>query len=76
MPFARGFGVWELVIILVVVMIIFGVGRLPEVGGAMGKAIREFRSSQGDKAGKGGEAKPAPTGPAAETEQQVGPRTH
>ncbi len=27
-------------------MIIFGVGRLPEIGGAMGKAIREFRSSQ------------------------------
>jgi TatA/E family protein of Tat protein translocase len=26
-------------------MIIFGVGRLPEIGGAMGKAIREFRSS-------------------------------
>ncbi len=46
MPFAHGFGVPELVIILVVVMIIFGVGRLPEIGGAMGKAIREFRSSQ------------------------------
>ena len=39
----------ELIIILVIVMIIFGVGRLPEVGGAMGKAIREFRKSQSDK---------------------------
>jgi sec-independent protein translocase protein TatA len=38
----------ELLIILVIVIIVFGVGRLPEVGGAMGKAIREFRqSSQG-----------------------------
>tara|TARA_B100000949_G_scaffold214691_1_gene210400 strand:+ start:238 stop:405 length:168 start_codon:yes stop_codon:yes gene_type:complete len=37
-----------LVIILVIVMIIFGVGRLPEVGGALGKAIREFRKSQTD----------------------------
>ena len=46
MPFAHGVGVPELVIILVIVMIIFGVGRLPEIGGAMGKAIREFRSSQ------------------------------
>tara|TARA_B100001142_G_C14241375_1_gene619515 strand:+ start:268 stop:426 length:159 start_codon:yes stop_codon:yes gene_type:complete len=36
----------ELIIVLVVVLIIFGVGRLPEIGGAMGKAIKEFRSSQ------------------------------
>ncbi len=39
-------GPTELIIILVVVLIIFGVGRLPEIGGAMGKAIREFRQSQ------------------------------
>ena len=49
MPFAHGIGAPELVIILVIVMIIFGVGRLPEIGGAMGKAIREFRSSQSGK---------------------------
>jgi TatA/E family protein of Tat protein translocase len=30
-------------------MIIFGVGRLPEIGGAMGKAIREFRSTVSGK---------------------------
>lgn len=35
----------ELVIVLVIVVIIFGVGRLPEIGGAVGKAIREFRES-------------------------------
>ena len=46
MPFTRGIGIPELVIVLVIVMIVFGVGRLPEVGGAMGKAIREFRKSQ------------------------------
>ncbi len=44
MPF--GIGPPELIIVLVIVLIIFGVGRLPEIGGAMGKAIREFRSSQ------------------------------
>ena len=49
MPFARGIGIPELVIILVIVMIIFGVGRLTEVGGALGKAIREFRNSQSDQ---------------------------
>ena len=36
----------ELIILLVIVMIIFGVGRLPEIGGALGKAIREFRQTQ------------------------------
>jgi sec-independent protein translocase protein TatA len=35
----------ELVLILAVVVIIFGVGRLPEVGGALGKGIREFRKA-------------------------------
>ena len=44
MPFR--FGPMELIIVLVVVLIIFGVGRLPEIGGAMGKAIKEFRKSQ------------------------------
>ena len=38
-------GGWELILILVIVIIIFGVGRLPEVGGAVGRAIREFRDS-------------------------------
>lgn len=38
-------GPFELIIILVIVIIIFGVGRLPEIGGAVGKAIREFRDS-------------------------------
>lgn len=33
----------ELIILLVIILIIFGVGRLPEVGGALGKGIREFR---------------------------------
>jgi sec-independent protein translocase protein TatA len=41
-------GMPELLVLLVIVMFVFGVGRLPEVGGALGKAIREFRqSSQG-----------------------------
>ena len=34
-----------LVLILVVVLIIFGPGRLPELGGAVGKAMREFRKA-------------------------------
>ena len=38
-------GGWEWLIILVIVIIIFGVGKLPEIGGALGKSIREFRES-------------------------------
>ena len=38
-------GGWEWLIILVIVVIIFGVGKLPEIGGALGKSIREFRES-------------------------------
>lgn len=40
-----GLGVTELVIILVVALIVFGPGRLPEIGGALGRGIRDFRRS-------------------------------
>lgn len=52
-------GPFELIIVLVIVVIIFGVGRLPEIGGALGKAIHEFRDSTktDDKAKKEDEAK-------------------
>lgn len=39
-----GIGVPELVIVLVIIVIIFGVGKLPEIGGALGKGIREFKT--------------------------------
>ena len=37
------FGWAEGLIILTVILIVFGVGKLPQVGGALGKGIREFR---------------------------------
>ena len=39
-----GLGWQELVIVLIIVIIIFGAGRLPEIGGALGKGIKEFKS--------------------------------
>ncbi len=33
----------ELIIVLIIVVIIFGAGKLPEIGGAMGKSIKEFK---------------------------------
>lgn len=38
-----GLGTQELLIILVLVMIIFGAGKLPQVGGALGKGLRNFK---------------------------------
>jgi len=35
----------ELIIILVIVILIFGVGKLPEIGGALGKGVREFKDA-------------------------------
>ncbi len=40
-----GLGMWELLLILVIVLIIFGANKLPEIGGGMGKAIRNFRKA-------------------------------
>ena len=40
-----GLGIWELVLVLVIVMIVFGVGKLPEIGTGLGKGIRNFKQS-------------------------------
>ncbi|MBI2850631.1 MAG: twin-arginine translocase TatA/TatE family subunit [Chloroflexi bacterium] len=44
MPFR--FGPLEIGLILVIILIVFGVGKLPQVGGAIGKSLREFRKAQ------------------------------
>ena len=46
-----GLGTQELIIILVLVLIIFGAGKLPQVGGALGKGLRNFKD--GMKEGEG-----------------------
>lgn len=80
MPF--NIGLPELVIILVIVLLVFGAGRLPQVGNAMGRSIREFKKGMaGDEeekaagtaqASTSAEAQPAPgkteTAPAAKKE--------
>jgi sec-independent protein translocase protein TatA len=39
----------ELVIVLIIVIIIFGAGKLPEIGGAMGKSIKEFKRASDEE---------------------------
>ncbi len=43
-----GLGTPELVVILVIILILFGVGKLPEIGSGMGKAIKNFKQAAGD----------------------------
>lgn len=38
-------GPWELIIILLIVLIIFGAGKLPEIGSGLGKGIRNFKKA-------------------------------
>ena len=40
-----GFGMPAMIIIFLIVLVIFGAGKLPEIGGAMGKSIRNFKKA-------------------------------
>jgi len=43
-----GIGMPELLIILVIILIIFGVGKLPEIGSALGRGINNFKKSMNE----------------------------
>lgn len=40
-----GLGIWELLLILLIVLLFFGAKRLPEIGSSLGRGIREFKDS-------------------------------
>ncbi len=42
-------GPWEIVLILVVVLFVFGIGKLPDAGKSIGRAIYEFKKSLRDE---------------------------
>ncbi|PIQ96683.1 MAG: twin-arginine translocase TatA/TatE family subunit [Nitrospinae bacterium CG11_big_fil_rev_8_21_14_0_20_56_8] len=77
-----GIGFPELMVILVIIMIIFGAGKLPEIGSAFGRSIRNFKTSMKEaeavdsgETGQGGEAQAAGEGQvaqaAAKKEEQI-----
>ena len=45
----QNFGIWQIALILLIVLLLFGVGKLPQVGKGMGQAINEFKSAIGSK---------------------------
>jgi|DewCreStandDraft_1066081.scaffolds.fasta_scaffold01569_1 sec-independent protein translocase protein TatA len=55
----------ELIIILLIVILIFGAGKLAEVGGALGRGIREFRKSIREEE----ESAPTPSSPSAASDK-------
>lgn len=59
MGFLKSLGPLELFLILLIVLVIFGVGRLPEIGTGLGKAMRGFKDAV---TGKDDKAKPASDG--------------
>lgn len=55
-----GIGIWQLVIVLLIVMMLFGTKRLKGLGSDVGEAIKGFRSSMGNE--PGAQSDPAKTG--------------
>lgn len=86
-----GLGMWEILLIFLVVLLLFGAKRLPEIGSSLGKGIREFKSSVREIENElkvsdqpkrsihappqSGPGAPADREPAASAERQGEPRT-
>ena len=57
-----GFGITELLIVLVIVLVLFGVGRISKIAGEMGSGIRAFKDGlQGSEEEEEGQAEEEPT---------------
>lgn len=69
MPF--GIGIWEILILLLVILLVFGPRRLPEMGRSLGRGMREFKDSVTGK----DDNDPAELISPTEEEPVVAPRT-
>jgi sec-independent protein translocase protein TatA len=55
-----GLGAPELIVILVVALLVFGPGKLPEIGGALGKGIKDFKKAIENKSDDAEAPQPGP----------------
>jgi len=70
MPFRMG--PWEIALILAIILIVFGVGKLPQVGGAVGRGLRAFRRGQaGEEAEEEEKEEPEPKGKVTKATRKV-----
>jgi sec-independent protein translocase protein TatA len=75
MGYLSGGHLWLLAILLIIVLIIWGPGKLPDVGSGLGRAIREFRKASSEtrdefnKAAKGESAPVTPASPAPQVHE-------
>ncbi len=65
MPFIGTGHIWLIGILLIIVLIIWGPGKLPDVGSGMGRAIREFRKASSETKEQFGSATSVNTAPVA-----------
>ena len=65
-----GLGTPELILILVIVLLIFGAGRLPQVFGQLGKGVKEFREAAENKETPAPPESPT-TPPSAKTDAEL-----
>ena len=67
-----GFGPVEAIVVVVVVLVVFGAGRLAGVGKALGTGLREFREEARTPAGEGGEGEDAESAATGESTKNDG----
>jgi len=60
------FGPWELILVLVIVLVIFGPGKLPGIGKAIGSSLKEFKKATGGSDTEEKDQKEEPKPPKAE----------
>lgn len=66
-----GLGIWELLILFLIALLLFGANRLPEIGSSLGRGIREFKDSI-EGVGPGGESRDREELPGDEDRSQRG----
>jgi len=70
MPFLSSFGPTEMIFVMVILLLVFGAKRLPELGSGLGKGIREFKRSlreintEVERADENNQIRPAKAAPA------------